>query len=56
MNNIQSKEYTEYITNTISNLAKSFNDGLRKSISDIIEDHSIKIDTNSLIEINVITT
>lgn len=36
MNKIDSKEYTEYITNTISKLAKPFNDGLRKSILDII--------------------
>ena len=31
MNNINTKTYTEYITNTISNLVKPFNDNLRKS-------------------------
>ena len=56
MNNIESKEYEQYIINTISNLAKLFNDGLRKSISDIIQDSSIKIDINSLIKINIIAT
>ena len=35
MQKIDNKEYTENITNIISNLVKPFNDNLRKSISDI---------------------
>ena len=54
MQKIDNKEYTEYITNIISNLVKPFNDNLRKSISDII-DPSIKIDIESSININVIS-
>ena len=55
MQKIDNKEYTEYITNIISNLVKPFNDNLRKSISDIIKDPSIKIDIESSININVIS-
>ena len=55
MQKIDNKEYTEYITNIISNLVKPFNDNLRKSISDIIKDTSIKIDIESSININVIS-
>lgn len=54
MQKIDNKEYTENITNIISNLVKPFNDNLRKSISDII-DPSIKIDIESSININVIS-
>ena len=54
MQKIDNKEYTEYITNIISNLVKPFNDNLRKSISDII-DPSIKIDIELSININVIS-
>lgn len=43
------------MTNIISNLVKPFNDNLRKSISDIIKDPSIKIDIESSININVIS-
>ena len=56
MENIDNKEYTENITNIISNLVKPFNENLRKSISDIIKDSSIKIDIESSININVIST
>lgn len=55
MENIDNKEYTENITNIISNLVKPFNENLRKSISDIIKDPSIKIDIESSININVIS-
>lgn len=55
MQKIDNKEYTENITNIISNLVKPFNDNLRKSISDIIKDPSIKIDIESSININVIS-
>lgn len=56
MSKIDNKEYTEYITNIISNLVKPFNDNLRKTISDIVEDPSIKINIESLIKIDVIAT
>lgn len=49
MNNINNKTYTEYITNTISNLVKPFNDNLRKSTI-IYEDESSEDNINIIID------
>lgn len=49
MNNINTKTYTEYITNTISNLVKPFNDNLRKSTI-IYEDESSEDNINIIID------
>lgn len=49
MQKIDNKEYTEYITNIISNLVKPFNDNLRKSTI-MYEDESSEDNINIIID------